>query len=421
MTFNPISIDPQTPLSYVPSPPRSTWRTRAIRKIVDRNPFYLLSAACMLGGCLALTNSLSWLSLPLPRLLTLIATINLYEGLLVALALLLASRGLMRDARILLIVEAFFLLDVTFLNAEVVTASLRIGTFVSAGLFVLAVIKLRLVMRALGTDLSPARFVYVVTQVAALLAIPCILRRIDQGAVTPLNFYAVWWVVGLLPILQEIATRIWGVGHSQRIPGAAALYLILPWISLIAHVGILHYVYGVAFYGAMVAPVLIGLTLLVNRASPESTEARANLLALRGMLPLAAIVVSWNHPSVLAFSLAPVSSAHVSTTMLAAAAAYLTYVYCFLLSSVLFFLSAGAIFALAMLFGPSPSDVRRVTWSVWSWSIGMTNRIVPKTLAGWGIVSVLASFFFLVIGAGISLAAPRPVQTPGGTDSEGSA
>lgn len=418
MTLNPM---PQMPIACDPIILGPTWRSRTLQMIVDRNPFYLLSAACMLGGCLALTNSLSWLSLPLPRLLTLIVTINLYEALLVGLAMLLMARGLARDARILLTVEAFFLVDVTFLNAEVVTASLRVGTLVSAGLLVLSAGKLRLIMRTLGADLSPARFVYTLAQLAVLLAIPCVLRRRDHGSVSPLNFHAIWWVVGLLPVVQEIATRIWGVGHRQRVPAAAAVYLVLPWISLIAHLGILHYVYDATFYGAMATPVLLGLALLVNRATPETTNARLNLLALRLLLPLAAVAVSWNNPSALAFSLRPLASASVSTSMLAGAAAYLTFIYCFLLPAAVFFLSAGAIVVLAMLFGPSPADVRRVSWQTWSWSINVIDRIVPKTLAGWGVVSVLASFFFLLIGGWISLSAPRPQKVEPAPNPEGGA
>ena len=47
--------------------------------------------------------------------------------MLIAVAVLLLRRGLLRDGKILLIVEAFFLVDVAFLSAEVVTADLRVA------------------------------------------------------------------------------------------------------------------------------------------------------------------------------------------------------------------------------------------------------------------------------------------------------
>src|SRR3989442_15881154 len=93
-------------------PPRSA----LLRLLQEHNPFYLLSAACMLAGCLALTNSLSWNPIATRRLLTLIVTLNVYEGALIGLALfLITRRGLVRDGKILLILEAFFLVDTTFL------------------------------------------------------------------------------------------------------------------------------------------------------------------------------------------------------------------------------------------------------------------------------------------------------------------
>jgi len=398
------------------NPPTESWRRRLLRRVVDRNPFYLISAACMLGGCLALTNSLSWLSLPLPRLLTLIATINVYEGMLIVLAVILIGRGLLRDGKILLILEAFFLVDVTFLDAEVVTANLNVGMLVSGVLLALAAVKLWCVMRAIGADLSPARFIYALAQVAALLAIPCVLRAIDHGAISPRALYATWWVVGLMPVVQEIATGIWGVGHRQRVPAVAAVYLVLPWISLAAHVGILHYVYGVAYYGAMAAPMLLGLTLLLNRATPESLHARANLFALRAIMPIAAIVVSMNHPLALGMTLKPFAATHVTTTMLAVSGAYLVYVYCFLWHAAGVFLVGGAGVALMYLFGPSVGQIENTAWRGWSWSTDVADRLVSKTLAQWGVVSVLASLVFLIIGAGISLSAPRPVEPQRSSD-----
>src|SRR5580658_7893723 len=96
--------------------------------VQNSNPFYLISACCMLAGCLALTNSLSWLSIPLWRLLILLATLNVYEAALIGLAAyLVLVRGYRRDGMILVILEAFFLIDITFLNTEISTQGSRIG------------------------------------------------------------------------------------------------------------------------------------------------------------------------------------------------------------------------------------------------------------------------------------------------------
>ena len=58
-----------TSLEYSPKDSGPRPRSAVVRFLFRTNPFYLLSAMCMLAGCLALTNSLSWTSIPIERLL----------------------------------------------------------------------------------------------------------------------------------------------------------------------------------------------------------------------------------------------------------------------------------------------------------------------------------------------------------------
>src|SRR3954469_13515686 len=139
-----------SPLEYSPKDAASPARPAVVRFLFRTNPFYLLSAMCMLGGCLALTNSLSWTSIGLGRLLALVVTLNLYEGLLLALGLyLLARRGIVRDGLMLLFLEALFLVDAAFLNVEVFAVDFHVGLAVNAVVLLLAVVKLALLFRAM--------------------------------------------------------------------------------------------------------------------------------------------------------------------------------------------------------------------------------------------------------------------------------
>src|SRR6185436_8240301 len=81
------------------------------RLFVDYNPFYLLSALFMLLGLFVLNDSLDWSPLPLHNLVAMILTLNLYEALVIVLGIFLMRRGQVRDAMMLLVLEAFFLVD----------------------------------------------------------------------------------------------------------------------------------------------------------------------------------------------------------------------------------------------------------------------------------------------------------------------
>ena len=94
----------------------------------------------MLLASLLLSNPTTWSPIELSRLLALIATLGVYELILVLLAVfLIVKRGLARDAIIILILEAFFLADVGFLDSEIYQHGLKIGLFVSAILMLLTV------------------------------------------------------------------------------------------------------------------------------------------------------------------------------------------------------------------------------------------------------------------------------------------
>src|SRR5688500_12892121 len=133
------------PLGYVPKDSalaRPAPRSPVFRFLSRHNPFYLMSALCMLGGCLALTNSLSFSPIRTGRLLGLILTLSVYEALLLLLGLfLLVRRRQVRDGMMLLLLEATFLVDAAFLNIEIFAVNFRAGLIVNVVLFALAVAK----------------------------------------------------------------------------------------------------------------------------------------------------------------------------------------------------------------------------------------------------------------------------------------
>src|SRR5665213_4454341 len=142
-------------------------------------PFYLISAACMLGGCLAINNSLSWMDTPAIHDIILIAQLNVYEVALIALAWFLVRRRQMHDGVMLAGIEVFFLVDVSFLNAQLSTCNLALGLAVTILLFLAAVAKVAFLARIAGLSLRDGRLAATIGQLRALFAIPVIFRRFD--------------------------------------------------------------------------------------------------------------------------------------------------------------------------------------------------------------------------------------------------
>lgn len=393
-------------------PDRPLIASSLFRAFLKSNPFYLVSACCMLGGVLALTNSLSWMSVPIPRLLLLIGTLNLYEAAIIGLAwYLIACRNLRRDGVVLLVLEAFFLTDVTFLDAEIATARLGLGIAVAVALFIAATIKLMLAMRLLGARRSGAQFAFILTLLAAILIVPIIFASIDHGSVAPIWFYGAWWLTGGLLGIYEVLVR--AIPRSQESaaphsPGAILTYLAVPWLSLVAHLGILHYVYDVPFFGADAAPLLLGFTLLLNRMAPARLMPRADVTVLRLLLPLAAIGVSLNNPEPLCLALGNAGHFLLTPERITLAAAYLTYICCFLPSYWLVMLAAGAAWVVALTYGPTLTQMQSTVRRSWNWSTQTLWDVLPKTSNQWGAAAVAASFAFLALGAAVSLRRPPP-------------
>src|SRR5262249_31063255 len=158
-----------------------------------------------------------------------------------------AGRGLLRDGRMLLVLQLVFLIDASFLNTEIATLKVGLGAIINAVLFVLALVKLRVVLKVLRPQVTRGEVASMIVQLAVLFALPCVLRRIDHGSLSPVDFYAVWWVLGLLPVVHALLTHAlpedvdWRAHETTAVPVKA--YLSLPWISLLVHVSILHYVY----------------------------------------------------------------------------------------------------------------------------------------------------------------------------------
>jgi len=391
-------------------------RRSLIGSVLDHNPFYLLSALCMLAGCVALTNSLSYIPLRLPRLLLLIATLNLYEIMLVGLAIfLIARRNLLRDGKMLLSIEAVFLVDAAFLNAEIFAADVKVGLLANAALLLLAAGKLAAVFWALGLPLRGVAFPMIVGQLAMLYAIPGVFRAVSQdhdGVLPPLVVYAAWWAVAMLPILLSLVLR--GRDFDDTTPAAMALHrhrrlvgllLVLPIVSILVHLCTQNWVYNVRWYAANSTPLLLGLAVAVGMYDRHVTNMTARMRT-QLLLPVLAIIGSLSTPGQLVFDLAGVTFTPLRLTLLGAAAVYAHGLW---VHRHAYFAWAGAMCLAVVGLGETPAAMMRNMHYIVQEATSHSSRLVPRTRTHWGITAVGASFVLFVIGALVSLLHSRSV------------
>ena len=396
--------------SYLARPRPLVERSRAFRLLVEYNPFYLLSAIFMLGGLFALNDSLDWSPLPVGNILILIATLNLYEMLLIGMAVYLLQRGVRRDATMLLIIEAFFLVDAGFLNAEIFTQDLAIGLVVNGILAGLAALKLAIVFRALHLPVNSGAYLLIMLQVIVLSLMPGVFKYValgGNGALPATVMYAFWWVVGGIVALYGIlmgridfsntTPRIDPFGRNRAI---VAAFLMLGLISILAHLCTSNWVYNVRWYTANLAPVLLGLAVALGSLEGTVLRYRKRMRAELA-LPMAAIVISAPFPSALA--IAPGQLAELTPLRLALLASALVYVHgwarfqqavfawmgtsCLLLAGL--GSSVGAIIESVMIFNRAAADVG--------------SALTPKRTVHWGVLSVAFSFVLLLAGLALSM------------------
>src|SRR2546421_2473859 len=289
------------PALPVPPLPALPYRRSLSRLLVDFNPFYLLSAACMLFGIFALNDSLDWSPIALKKLLTMIVTLNIYEAAMIALAVFLLKRNIRRDALLLLIVEAFFLADVGFLNMEVFATNAKIGLLVNFFVLAAAIVKVAFVFHAARIPLLDPRFAFMAIQLAVLFAVPGLFAIIAQHRndfLPPPAVLGGWWLAGVLPVAYIMTVGSFDLFRRAPDGRPAALevivsriLLVLPMLSLIAHLCLANWVYKVTFYPLNLAPVLLGLAVMIGHAD-HHVATLAWRMRMHLALPVVAVVLS---------------------------------------------------------------------------------------------------------------------------------
>ncbi len=347
---------------------RPSIRSLLVTFFVHHNPFYLLSALCMVAGCYSLNSDLGTRTGELPKLLALIGTLNCYELILIGLGIsLIRRRGAIRDGRTLLLLEAPLLVDLAFLNAEVASVSFGVGLIINLVLLTLALVKIAMIVRGLSGRWLNRSSIFILLQLGMLFLLPSVFKHLEHGmSPTVDQFYAAWWAAGLLLASGHALSR-WSGGAAMPEPRIwttmRRVYSTLPFIAIVAHLGMLHWVYGVRFYTGDTAPVLLGLAVCLALVRPMHPERRAWVNIVRVSLLLLSVGTSFWDPAPLNIRIT--ARFFLTPFALTAAVAYLVFIYCYLRRYATFFVSVGAMSAVMYLFGPTLQAMVTVIDAVW--------------------------------------------------------
>ena len=242
----PLPIDPApTPEAPAqPAPPPAPRRPLRLL-LADHNPCLLLSMVLMLLGCYLVSHALRHEDQSIKRI-ALFAVMNLYECCIIPLGLVLIrrSKGLARDGWWLLIFEALFLVNATFINVDFGHGGWAYSFPFNSALFLLACLKAAWIFKGLRLGFRIRTFGFFILQLALAYGLPMFfaLTQID-GAVSPRVLYACWWIVALLPVFYTLLARIdrRPLDFPAPLHALRRAYLVIPWLFLVAHLGFAHW------------------------------------------------------------------------------------------------------------------------------------------------------------------------------------
>ena len=283
-----------------------------LRRFLACNPFYLVSVATLLYGCYRVSLEPKLFNNEVAHLYFNFSSLQVYELLLVATAILLARRKIWYDSTMLVGLENL-LLFVPFIlisQAGLIDGEMLRWMCIAGGLLALG--RLNGLKRFAVRLNFPVRSVVLgVSFIAVNVALPIIYRilheskfgtKLESGAAYYTN-ESVWLM--LLPILCVSALLIPRAGTVRYgvPPSGGQRWTERPWLPIglfglwlagtVTHLYCLGYVYDFDLRGALIAPGALALSwVLYARAAdfvPVLTKAwRRSLLLLPMLAPLAA-------------------------------------------------------------------------------------------------------------------------------------
>ena len=184
------------------------------------------------------------------------------------------------------------------------------------------------------------------------------------------------------------------------------LYAGLGFASLLVHLCGANRVFNVPFHVANVAPLLLGLAVLLGRSTRLPKFAVANL---QMVLAASAVLMSLHFPADLATRAAGVALTPLRCALVGAAAVSL---YALWHHRRLAFASVATACLATAALGRDVNTMRANIFAMLRWLLDTGLQLIPTTPMQWGVAAVVASFVLLAIGAAISLGRPAAATGP---------
>lgn len=376
---------------------------RMARSLHARNPFYLLSALSMLAGCFALSRALGTAPGQWKPLVALMGVLQLYELVLLGLAVLLYRRvNMPSDARMAFLLGLLFVSDSTYLNTELATSNPWAAPWVALAHLAFLVPKLIFLRDTLGLT-SLRTLALTVAQVAFLVYIPGTFSAVHfmdskvhalglGRAMLPLVVYGLWWLVGALPVLYLWADRPPEHGDDDFARPIGRASLLVPGVSILLHLLTLHWLYDLPIYGAYLTPLYLGIAVNVAYTLVRVSEGWRTAFQWGG--PLVAVLFSRVYSDELVFTLG--ESFIVTPLRIALVGAAVIFWIHRSISERPSFVWASILTTSLAVSGPTFSAMR-LRWT----------NLFPETYAEFGIAAVAVAFAMLLLALAVSLWRPR--------------
>ena len=373
-------------------------RAHVARWIVDRNPFYLLSAGCGLLGCWLLGD----VSQPDLRDTAMkVAALVLYETAVVALAVWLAKKdATVRDAAILSMLTVTLTADAAFFSTE----TAMVGPTAAAGFAALgaaqALAIVGVLFKSIGVRVPPRGAWLLGLDIATVHLLPAVMRFRAQGfGHSEQVFWQAFVAIGALLAAHAWPDR-WHAGADNRtsgrlpppfVPQLASIAPAVFLTSIVAHTFASVWVFQADFFPVLLSPLLVGSSVLaLRRGSIRAVGVLSIAAVLLAVLPSPqALVLVYGRSDWLAISPLRI--------VLVWAAAVLMGLWRIERSRGALPLSTGFLGLAVLGHTPHAMRIHFVALSVFSRRI--LSTLSPESREGWGVMLFAMAFLLLGVGA----------------------